>query len=170
MGLVQQYLSNRKQKVDNWHSSWKESVTVFLRVQSLVHLFSTSFYVAFHFLDGATVASYADNTTPYRFKKFGNKRNRALFRIWINSDKSYILFSVHDVGNVNIDNNAVTFEIKNELIGTVLELSFEDHIFCICKKASQTINALAKIAPYICLVKRKTVMKTFETSQFGSVF
>ena len=109
--------------------------TVFLRVKSLLHLFSTSFY-ATCFSDGVTVASYAGNTTPYRLNKFGNKRNRAFFRISfsINSDKSYILFSAHDTGSVNIDNNAITFEIKNELLGTVLELSFEYHINCPLKK------------------------------------
>ena len=47
------------------------------------------------------------------------------------------------------------------------KLSFEDHKSNICKKASQKLNALARIASYMCL-KRKTVMKAFVTSQFGS--
>ena len=109
--------------------------TVFLRVKSLFHLFSTSFYETC-FPDGVTVARYAGNTTPYRFNKFGSKRNRAFFLISfsINSNKSYIPSSVHDAGSVNIDNNVITFEIKNELLGTDLELSFEYHINCPVKK------------------------------------
>ena len=35
------------------------------------------------------------------------------------------------------------------------------------KKASQKLNALARIAPYMCLEKRKTVMKAYIASQFG---
>ena len=37
----------------------------------------------------------------------------------------------------------------------------------LCKKANQKLNALARIAPYMCLVKRKTVMKAYIASQFG---
>ena len=47
------------------------------------------------------------------------------------------------------------------------ELSFEDHISNFCKKAGQKLNALARVAPYMCLEKRKTIMKAFATSQFG---
>ena len=45
-------------------------------------------------------------------------------------------------------------------------LSFKDHINCLCKKASQKLNALARIAGCICPEKTKTVMKTFGTFQF----
>ena len=47
------------------------------------------------------------------------------------------------------------------------KLSFGDHIKNLCKKASQKLNALARVAPYMCLEKRKTVMKDFVTSQIG---
>ena len=42
-------------------------------------------------------------------------------------------------------------------LGIVLDskFSFEDHINCLCKKRSQKLNALARIAPYICRVKKK---------------
>ena len=46
------------------------------------------------------------------------------------------------------------------------KLSSENHINCLCEKASQKLNALARI-PYICPEKRKTVMKKFGTFQFG---
>ena len=93
-------------------------------------------------------------------ERFGKIRNQALFRISfsINSGKSYILFSVNDTGSVNIDNNDIAFENKNELLGIVLDskLSFEDHINCLFKKASQKLNALARSVPYICPIKRKS--------------
>ena len=90
-------------------------------------------------MDGVTVASYADDATPYSTNKTKNKRNRApseflfqwfeLSNVKINSGKSRILFSEDDVVSVNIDNNAVTSENKNELLGIVLDskIYFEDH-------------------------------------------
>ena len=96
----------------------------------------------------------------------------------INSEKSHILLS----GNDNISANTYISEIKkiltyhtiiseskNELQGIILDakLSFEDYINNLCKKASQKLNALARIAPYMCLEKRKAVMKAYVASQFG---
>ena len=48
-----------------------KSFTVFLMIQSLFHLFSTSFCVTYllYFLDGVTEASYADDTTSYSVSK-----------------------------------------------------------------------------------------------------
>ena len=46
-------------------------------------------------------------------------------------------------------------------------LTFENHISSICKKASQKLNALARIAPYMNIQKRRTIMKSFVTSQFS---
>ena len=46
-------------------------------------------------------------------------------------------------------------------------LTFENHINNICKKVSQKLNALARIAPYMNLQKRRTIMKSFVTSQFS---
>ena len=83
----------------------------------------------------------------------------------IYSGKSHVLYS----GNDNIDDHIMISQNKNELLGIILgsKLSFEDHINSLCKKASQKLNALARIAPYVCLEKRKTVMKAYIASQFG---
>ena len=87
----------------------------------------------------------------------------------INSGKSHILFLGNDNVSANIDDNTIISENKNELLGVNLEskLSFEDHINNLYKKASQKANALSRVAPYMCLKKRKTVMKVFVTPQFG---
>ena len=87
----------------------------------------------------------------------------------INSGKSHILFSGNDNVSANIDNHTIISENKNELLGIILDLklSCEDHINNLCKKASQNLNALARIASYMCLEKMKTVMKSYIASQFG---
>ena len=81
----------------------------------------------------------------------------------INSGKSQMLFSGNENVSANIDNHTITSENKNELLGIILDskFSFEDHINNPWKKASQKLNALVRIAPYMCLEKRKTVMKAY---------
>ena len=46
-------------------------------------------------------------------------------------------------------------------------LTFENHINNICKRASQKLNALARVAPYMNMQRRIIIMKSFVTSQFG---
>ena len=47
------------------------------------------------------------------------------------------------------------------------ELKFEDHINFMCKKASQKLHVLARIAPFMDLKQRRNIMKAFVESQFG---
>ena len=47
------------------------------------------------------------------------------------------------------------------------ELKFEDHVNFMCKKASQKLYALARIAPFMDLKQRRNIMKAFTESQFG---
>ena len=87
----------------------------------------------------------------------------------INSGKSHILFLGNDNVSVNIHDNTIIFENKNGQLGVILDskLSFENHINSICRKASQKLSVLARVAPHMCLEKRKAVMKAFVTSPFG---
>ena len=87
----------------------------------------------------------------------------------INSGKSHILFSRNDNAGANIDDHIIISEKKNELLGILLDSkpSFKDHINSLCKISSQKLNALARVAPYMCLKKRETVMKVYVISQFG---
>ena len=183
--LIQQYLSNRKQrvKVGNAYSSWKDIFYGIPQGSILGPLIFNIFLCdLFYFLEGVAVASYADDTTPYTANKTNDlvikeieHFSEVLFKWFdfnymkINSGKSHILFSGNDNVSANIDNHTIISENKNELLGIILDskLSFEDHINNLCKKASQKLNALARIAPYMCLEKRKTVMKAYIVSQFG---
>ena len=46
-------------------------------------------------------------------------------------------------------------------------LSFEHHVTSLCKKASQKLHALARIAHYMDFKKRRSLMKAFVISQFN---
>ena len=132
----------------------------FYRDQSLVRLFSTSFCVTYF------TSSKEDDTTPYTDNKTNDlvikeieHFSEVLFKWFdfnymkINSGKRHIIFSGNDNVSANIDNHTIISENKNELLGIILDskLSFEDHINNLRKKPSQKLNALARIAPYMCL-------------------
>ena len=73
--LIQQYLSNRKQriKVGNAYSSRKEIFYGIPQESTFGPLISNIFLCElFYFLEGVAVASYADDTTPYTANKTNN--------------------------------------------------------------------------------------------------
>ena len=132
----------------------------------------------FYWLQSVAVAIYADDTIAYSANETNDLAIKEIEHfsevifIWfdfnymkINSGK--LLFLRNDKCKCYDDHTTIS-ENKNELLSIVLDpkLSFEDHINNLCKQPSQKIKALARIAPYTCLGKRKIVMKAYIVSQF----
>ena len=88
----------------------------------------------------------------------------------VNTDKSHLLLSGNTKLTSNIDNNITESEMKQKLLGITIDsnLSFEEHVNNICKKASQKLNALASISSYMDIQKQRASMESFITSQFSS--
>ena len=86
-----------------------------------------------------------------------------------NPDKFHLLIS----SNENVTIHVGEYEIENgkceKLLGVKLDwtLNFDDHISDVCKKASRKLNALARIATFIRLSKRRLLMNAFCNSQFS---
>ena len=169
-------------RVGNAYISWKEK---FCDIpQGLISgplIFNIFLCNLIYFLEGITVASCVDDSTPYSATKTNDliikeieHFSEVLFQYFdfryvkINTEKSHILFSWNDNASANIDDNTIISGNKNELLGIILDskLSFKDQIKNLCKKASYKLNTLARVAPYMCLKKRKTVLKAFVISQF----
>ena len=76
----------------------------------------------------------------------------------VNTGKTHLLLSGNSRARTTIDNNYTESEDEKVLLGITIDanLTFENHINSVCKKASQKLNALAR-----------TIMKPFVTSQFG---
>ena len=87
----------------------------------------------------------------------------------MNTGKSHLLVSGNVRSKAKIDNNYIESEKEQVLLGIAIDsnLTFENHINNICKKATQKLNALARVAPYMNTQKRRIIMKSFVTSQFG---
>ena len=88
MRLIQQYLSHRKQKIKigNAYSSWKKFFYTIPQESILGPLISSILlYDLFYFLDGDTVASYSDDTTPYSVKPLNTNPTK-----WSNTLKQFV--------------------------------------------------------------------------------
>ena len=59
--------------------------------------------------------------------------------------------------------------VCEKLLGIQIDnkLNFESHLNGLCKKASSKIHALARISPYLNQYKKKILMNSFFTAQFG---
>ena len=136
----------------------------------------------FYFLEDYGIANYADGSTPYSAKSNHKlvieelqKSSSILFKwlqtnyLKVNTDKSHLLLSGNTKLISNIYNNLIESEKEQVLLGITIDsnLSFEEHINNLCKKASQKLNALARISGYMDIQKRRTLMKSFITPQFG---
>ena len=86
-----------------------------------------------------------------------------------NPDKCHLLVTTNALTSVNINDFQITNSIEEKLLGINFdrELSFENNISSLCKKASQKLHALTRIVNYMNLSKRKAPMKTFLISQLN---
>ena len=136
----------------------------------------------FYFLEDFDIANYADDSTPYcegksaEFVVNNLEQSSAILFEWLNNNymkvnagKSHLLLSGNSRATATIDNSYIESEDEQVLLGITIDsnLTFENHINSICKKASQKLNALARIAPYMNTQKRRAIMKSFVTSQFS---
>ena len=179
------YLSNRKQrvKINDTYSSWSEILFGVPQGSILGPLLFNIFICdMFYFLEGFDIANYADDSTPYCAGKSAEsvvnnleQSSTILFK-WLNNNymkvntgKSHLLLSGNSRATATIDNSYIESEDEQVLLGITIDsnLTFENHIRNICKKASQKLNALARFAPYMNIQKRRTIMKSFVTSQFS---
>ena len=86
-----------------------------------------------------------------------------------NHDKCYLLVS----GKNNVTIIANGFKIKNteceKLLGIKVdcELKFENYLDRAIKSASNKINALSRVTPFMNLSKKKMLMNSFFKSQFN---
>ena len=89
--------------------------------------------------------------------------------IKIKIGKSHLLDSLNVRATTKINNNYIESGKEQVLLGITIgpNLTFRNHINNICKRASQKLNALARVAPYRNVQKRIIIMKSFLTSQSG---
>ena len=183
--LMDSYLRNRKQRVKlcNSYSSWEEIIFGVPQGSILGPLLFNIFICdLFLFVTDSDIASYADDNTPY---VSANKPEEVIVKLekvsvnllkWfknngmkVNTEKCHLLLSLNNDLNANIGETIIKCSNDEKLLGVTIDnkLSFVKHINNMCDKASQKLNALARISSYMNLNKRKLIMKAFINSQFG---
>ena len=87
----------------------------------------------------------------------------------VNVGKSHLLLSGNSRATAKIDKSYIESEDEQVLLGITFDsnITFENHINSICKKASKKLNALARIAPYMNTQEQRTIIKSFVTFQFS---
>ena len=124
------------------------------------------------------IASYADDKTPHIYdsdlytvlSKLKNCTD-SLFT-WFkenhmkpNGGKCHLLVTTELSFSINIDGSNLKNKKGQKLLGIKFDssLSFKGHITNFCKRASQTLHALARIVNYLDLPNMKVLMKVFIT-------
>ena len=182
---IKDYLHHRKQKVkiNNTSSVWTD---IFFGVPqgSILGPLIFNIFICdlFLFFPDINIVGYADDNTPYSLGKTEdqviNEIKQASEKIFswfqdnymkINPEKFHLLMSTTKDLQIDICNESIANSHKEKLLGVIIDnnLSFEEHVENLCKKASQKINALARLASYMNFEQRKLILNSFITSHFS---
>ena len=136
----------------------------------------------FLFFPDINIVGYADDNTPYSLGKTEDQvlneiksASEKLFSWFqdyykkMNPEKFHLLLSNTKDLKINVWDESISNSRKEKLLGVTIDskLSFEEHVEDLCKKASQKINALARLATYMNLEQRKLILNSFITSHFS---
>ena len=180
------YLSDRKQhtKFNNFLSSWSNIETGVPQGSILGPLiFNIYMNDIFYFIREEDLANYADDNTPYTIENEIETLTRIIEKdafilikwfndnyLKLNEDKCKLLITKHnDNVSAKTGSEIIMGSESVKLLGIIIDnkLNFNEHISKLCKKVSQKIHALARIANFMSTEKLRKIMKAFIDSQFG---
>ena len=89
----------------------------------------------------------------------------------LNADKCHLIVTghKHEAMYASIGDELIWEENAVKLLGLIIdrELTFDTYVRIICKKASQKLTAILRLANILSEHKRKVLLKTFFESQFS---
>ena len=86
-----------------------------------------------------------------------------------NTDKCRLILNSQEPNTLKIGDLRLNNSLSEKILGITFDckLKFNKNIEDICQKASQKLNALAKLAPYMGTTKKRILIKAFFKSQFN---
>ena len=154
----------------------------YLRAPSLVHYYSIYIYVTFLCSYSKMVLLITLMIVPHtqqvpEFTTSSDLEQASnIFSKWFqenylktNLDKYHVLFSETSKTHLIVKYVPIASSCCEKLLGIKIDhkLSFEPHVESLCKKASQKLNALARMASSLKFKQRKLLLNAFITSQFS---
>ncbi len=186
LGLIYDYLSNRKQrvKINDKFSSWHEKKGVPQGSVLGPLLFNAFVNDIFLFVD-SQVCNCADDTTIFACHPEQNiilnqlEADMTVLSKWfcdncmkLNDDKCHLIMFGNKTDDVSLNDGSdveITESEKEKLLGVTFDkkLNFRTHINEVCKKAAQKLHALARLSNYMHFEQLKLLMNSFIKSQFS---
>ena len=184
--LINDYLSERKQrtKIGEVYSAWSD-IILGVPQGSILGPLLFNIYIndIFYFMEATTITNYADDNTPYicdktidlvltRLETDANNLGQWFKANYLksNEDKCQLLLNLDSVELfINVGSENIYNSTETKLLGITFDsaLKFDAHVSKLCKKANQKLHALLRVANYMSYEKRRIIMKSFVTSQFG---
>ena len=127
-------------------------------------------------------SNFGDDTTPYEcgknYDEVINKLEDTIEKLfnWFqcnnfkaNASKCHFFLSPYKPVTIKIKESAIESSNSEKLLGVTIDskLSFDDHITILCRKTSQKLHALSRVATYMSFDKKRILLKTFITPQFN---
>ena len=183
--LINSYLSKRRQsiKINDVYSSWSEILFGVPQGSILGPLLvNISICDLFVFLPENDIANYADGNTRYSTGSGIHiiisdlEKASDILSNWFqdnylkaNPDKYHLILSDTSETQSIVKNVPIPSSCCEKLLGIKVgyKLSFEPRVESLCKKASQKLNALARMAYYLKFKQRKLLLNAFLTGQFS---
>ena len=80
-----------------------------------------------------------------------------------NADKCHLLITTNEERNISIEGEKIQNSKSKKLLGVTIDnkLSFTEHVNKIFDKASQKLNALARLSSFISLENPRIIVKAF---------
>ena len=184
--LVKSYLTDRWQrtKIITSYSSWSELLVGVPQGSVLGPIVFNLFINDLFYIMKTDICNYADDNTPYTIDMYLDKLMAKLecatksAMDWfhsngmkLNSSKCYLFVCGHKYESMicKIDNTQIIETHLVKLLGIQMEseLTFNNYLETVCKRASQKLNALSRLCLFIPLHKRKMLIQAFFNSQFS---
>ena len=184
---IKSYLENRKQRVNinNSFSLW-ENIFAGVPQGSILGplLFNIFLNDIFLFVTNSCLSNYADDNTLYCFGEnieAVNKNLKTDFTVvieWfyqnymvLNAEKCHYMCLGRNTENATFRFNQKVYENSKEetILGITIDnkLTFYSHVKEICKKTSQKISDLSRIAAYLSDSQKKLIFNSILKSQFS---